>query len=77
MAEHSTGERLLPMAKAAQALGVHPNTLRAWTDKGLVPFVRLPSGVRRFSQAQLAQIRAEMYSTGKSAADKRLRPAAA
>ena len=48
--------RLLTISQAAAVLGVHPNTLRAWVDKGLVPATRLPSGYRRFSQEQIAEI---------------------
>lgn len=52
--------RLLTISEAAALLGVHPNTLRAWVDKGLVPATHLPSGHRRFSQDQLAQIQQVM-----------------
>lgn len=53
-------QKLLTIAQAAARLGVHQNTLRAWADKGLVPVVRLPSGYRRFTEAQIAQIRQGM-----------------
>jgi excisionase family DNA binding protein len=80
VARHTTGERLLTIGEAAAQLSVHPNTLRGWAKKGLVPFIRLPSGMRRFSQAQVAEIRETMYRPARSEdapADKRLRPAAA
>lgn len=41
-------EKLLTISQAAERLGVHPNTLRGWADKGLVPMVRMPNGYRRF-----------------------------
>ena len=47
-------------SRAARLLGVHPNTLRAWADRGLVPVTRLPSGYRRFTTEQLEQIRTQM-----------------
>lgn len=51
---------LLPIGRAARLLGVHQNTLRNWTNEGRVPFTKLPSGYRRFSRAQIEQIRSEM-----------------
>ena len=64
-------ERLLAVAAAAARLGVHPKTLRAWADKGLVPVVKLPSGYRRFRPADIERVRGEMGlgpSEGKAAA---------
>jgi DNA-binding transcriptional MerR regulator len=52
--------QLIPISRAARMLGVHPNTLRAWADRGLVPVTRLPSGYRRFSAEQIEQIRTNM-----------------
>ena len=54
--------KLIPISRAAAMLGVHPNTLRAWVDRGLVPATRLPSGYRRFSPEQIEQIRTSMTS---------------
>lgn len=39
---------LLTVGEAAERLGVHPKTLRRWTNAGRIPFIRLPSGHRRF-----------------------------
>jgi excisionase family DNA binding protein len=52
--------RLFTIAQAAAALGVHQNTLRNWADKGRVPVLRLPSGHRRFTEAQVAKMRQDM-----------------
>jgi DNA-binding transcriptional MerR regulator len=54
---------MLTITEAAHALSVNPKTLRAWCDKGLVPHTRLPSGYRRFSEAQMIQIRQRMERT--------------
>ena len=59
--------KLLTISEAARKLGVHPNTLRGWVDRGLVPAVRLPSGHRRFEPEQIERIKREMYE-GKAAA---------
>jgi excisionase family DNA binding protein len=61
MPEPADGTALLSISQAAQLLGVHPQTLRAWADKGLVPHVRLPSGQRRFDRQRLERVRADMW----------------
>lgn len=38
----------LNLGEAADKLGVHPATLRAWADKGDMPFQRTAGGHRRF-----------------------------
>lgn len=43
---------MLRLGAAAKQLGVHPGTLRLWTDEGKVPFVRVGKE-RRFVQADL------------------------
>lgn len=53
-------DKMITLTDAAKQLGVAPNTLRSWTDKGLVPCVRLPSGYRRFTRTMLEQIRVNM-----------------
>ena len=52
--------KLLTISQAAARLGVSVGTLRAWADKGLVKTVRLPSGYRRFTKAEIDQKRREM-----------------
>ena len=66
MSDRSAG--LLTISQAAKRLGVHPNTLRAWADKGLVSHVRLPSGYRRFRPDEIDALRREMEIEGKDAA---------
>lgn len=58
MAEGET--QLIPITRAARMLGVHPNTLRSWADRGQVPVTRLPSGYRRFTLEQIDKIREQM-----------------
>lgn len=43
----------LPVGKAAQRLGIHPDTLRRWTDQGKVPAWTTPAGHRRYNAADL------------------------
>ncbi len=64
-------QRLLTISQAAARLGVHQNTLRTWADKGLVAHVKLPSGYRRFTVAEIERLRQEMgleAAEGKAAA---------
>ena len=51
---------MLTVGEAAERLGVHPNTLRAWADRGLIKHVRLPSGYRRFPVSEVERLRQEM-----------------
>jgi excisionase family DNA binding protein len=51
---------LLSISQAAERLGVSVGTLRTWADRGLVNAVRLPSGYRRFTEAEIAIRRREM-----------------
>ncbi len=47
-------EATLSIAEAARTLGVHPNTLRAWSDQGRIRSYRINSrGDRRFLRADL------------------------
>ncbi|MGH2352189.1 MAG: MerR family transcriptional regulator [Chloroflexota bacterium] len=42
----------------AKAVGVHPNTVRRWVDRGILPSVeRSPAGYRRFTQRHLDCLR--------------------
>jgi DNA-binding transcriptional MerR regulator len=53
----------LSIGKTAQALGVSIATLRKWADSGLVPSIKLPSGYRRWTRQQVAEIKAEMFDS--------------
>jgi excisionase family DNA binding protein len=46
-------QKLLGITQAAKILGVHPLTVRNWTDKGHLPYFRTPGGHRRFRQEDL------------------------
>ncbi len=41
------------LSEAAELLGVHPATIRAWGDKGELPMQRTPGGHRRFRRADV------------------------
>ena len=44
----------LSVTKAARLLGVHPNTVRAWSDAGRLRYYRInPRGDRRYRMGDL------------------------
>lgn len=45
--------RWLTLAEAARFLGVHPSTLRRWSDDGAIRCMRTPGGHRRFLEQDL------------------------
>ena len=45
----------MPSRKAAEALNVHPNTLRRWADTGKIQHIVTESGQRRYNIATLVQ----------------------
>lgn len=56
------GSDLMSVRSAAEAIGVHENTMRNWTNSGLVHAVRLPTGVRRIPRSEVERIQREMFS---------------
>lgn len=51
---------MLTVKEAAQRLQVHENTLRTWTDKGIIPVVRRPGGHRRYEADVIERKRHEL-----------------
>lgn len=43
----------LSLSAAAQILGVHPSTVRLWSDKGLLPVHRTQGGHRRYKRSEV------------------------
>lgn len=43
----------LALREAAVLLGVHPRTVRIWSDKGLLPVYRTRGGHRRYKQSEV------------------------
>ena len=53
--------KMLRVKEAARLLGIAPNTLRAWSDKGYVRAARFPGrGDRRYTPEELARVRREV-----------------
>ena len=64
----------LTLKRAAQILGVHEQTLRAWERQGLIRMARLPkSGYRRVPAEEVERLKAVML-TGSADSAVRLAP---
>src|SRR5262245_31208766 len=46
-------EEWLSLAEASELLGIHPATLRQWSDEGKIKVFRTPGGHRRFTRCEL------------------------
>lgn len=58
--DHGTGGALISVAQAAALLGVHPNTLRAWTEAGRLAAYRINArGDRRYRRGDVEALLAE------------------
>ena len=65
---------LITVRAAARGLGVHENTVRRWEEKGLIPAVRLPSGVRRFRSEDVLALRSQMFTGFPDIVEEQLTP---
>ena len=63
-----TATMTVPIRQAAQRLGVHENTIRNWADRELIACLRLPTGVRRIPEAEVARLEREMFAVPTSLA---------
>jgi excisionase family DNA binding protein len=57
MARDLNNDDLLSLSEAAELLGVHPATLRRWSDKGDVLVIMTPGGHRRFPATEIERLR--------------------
>lgn len=58
---------LVPVGEASQILHVHPNTLRKWSDLGLIPSYRI--GLRRDRRFALSDLLAFLERRGPERTD--------
>ncbi|MCX6018526.1 MAG: helix-turn-helix domain-containing protein [Chloroflexi bacterium] len=68
MKNKSTDGRWLSLQSAADKLGVHPSTLRRWSEEGRVVFSVTVGGHRRFAEQELDQFLSQ-HSRGHGVAD--------
>ena len=55
----------MTLTEAADALRVHPTTLRRWADSGQVPVFLTPGGHRRFAASDIRHIAARRHAVRK------------
>lgn len=56
MAETTHEQEWLSLSDASKLMGVHPATLRQWSDEGKVRIFRTPGGHRRFSRLDIERV---------------------
>jgi excisionase family DNA binding protein len=47
-------EKWLSLSSAAKVLGVHPSTVRLWSDKGILPVHKTQGGHRRYKHGEIS-----------------------
>jgi excisionase family DNA binding protein len=53
MTEKRTDNDWISLSDAAELLGVHPSTIRNWSDQGTLPVYRTTGGHRRYKRSEL------------------------
>lgn len=53
LSDKKSSTEWLSLAGAAEILGVHPSTLRLWSDKGIIPVHRTQGGHRRYKREEV------------------------
>ncbi|MDQ6777018.1 MAG: excisionase family DNA-binding protein [Actinomycetota bacterium] len=60
--ETTTKPKVLRRTEAAERLGVHPNTLAGWVQRGWLKGVRMPGGETRFREEDVEELRERIYA---------------
>ena len=62
MAIGNLTDNMMTVTEVSRILHVHPNTLRRWSDKGIIKsYCITPRGDRRFMSGDIYQYLAKMY----------------
>ena len=57
-----TKPKVLRRAEAAERLGVHPNTLAGWVQRGWLKGAKMPGGETRFLEEDIDELRERIYA---------------
>jgi excisionase family DNA binding protein len=52
----------LRRGEAAERLGVHPNTLAGWVQRGWLTGIKMPNGETRFREEEVEALREQIYA---------------
>jgi excisionase family DNA binding protein len=58
----SRKQKILRCGEAAKRLGVHPNTLASWIERGWLTGVKMPNGEVRFQEEEVGALRERIYA---------------
>ena len=59
---HTARPRLLTTRQAAQILNVHENTVRRWSERGIIKHYRIgPRSDRRFTEAEVNALNSRIH----------------
>lgn len=62
---------LFTIQQAALQLGIHPETLRRWESRGLIPLATRRNGYRVYTPADVERVRAAVFSVPEAPAERR------
>jgi excisionase family DNA binding protein len=57
-----TKPKVLRRSEAAERLGVHPNTLAGWVQRGWLKGIKMPNGETRFREEEVEELRERIYA---------------
>jgi excisionase family DNA binding protein len=70
MTKDNQAKGMLTVKEAGRLLHVHPNTLRRWSNEGVIKAYRLgPRGDRRFKLEDITELLLEQAKDGETGAD--------
>jgi excisionase family DNA binding protein len=58
----STKPKVLRRGEAAERLGVHPNTLAGWIQRGWLKGFKMPSGETRYREEDVEALRERIFA---------------
>lgn len=57
-----TKPKTLRRGEAAERLGIHPNTLAGWVQRGWLTGIKMPNGETRFHQEEVDALHERIYA---------------
>lgn len=54
--------QVVSIRAAARRLQVHENTIRNWIERRIIGAIKLPTGIRRIPESEVARLEREMFA---------------